>query len=177
MKLKLFFILSSVFFSVQSFSGLLVDPYIGFGSSGVALEVDGAPAFGSDETENVTSFGSRLGYSFLLFSAGIDYEMAKVATENEATITNTSIFVGVDLPILLRAWAEYYVSSDFSASGSDLDFDFKDGYSIGIGFTGLPFVSINLEVQNVNYDFETSGAKGTLKTAGTLLSVSLPLDF
>lgn len=79
--------------------------------------------------------------------------------------------MGLDLPILLRFWGEYFLSSEAE------NLTFKDGYSIGAGFTGLPFVSINLEAQTINYELEQSGFKYDVASAAYLLSVSLPLSF
>jgi hypothetical protein len=175
MKFKLLIAALAVSFSLQSFAGLLIDPYIGMGASKTVIEIEGATGT-TDSTDSITSFGSRLGYSFLLISAGLDYEMAKVSGDNDADITNMSLFVGVDLPILFRFWAEYFVSSSLDIDDSTTDYDFKDGYGLGIGFTGLPFVSLNLEIQTVNYTAEVLSKDVTFSNASTVFSVSLPLD-
>lgn len=173
MKLKLVIALMATCLSVQSFAGLLIDPYLGMGQAKTTsdLATDG-------DSDGFTSFGSRLGYSFILVSAGIDYQMVKSESDgDDVNVTNTSFFVGVDLPILLRAWAEYQISSDYDLDGSNLDVEFKDGYSVGVGFTGLPLVSLNLELAVTNYEID-AGVLGTLdySAASTMFSVSLPLD-
>lgn len=174
MKLRVLLATMVMCLSIQSFAGLLVDPYIGFGQSKVTSDTatDG-------DSDSFTSFGSRLGYSFILLSAGVDYQIIKSESDgDDVDVTNMSIFVGVDLPILLRAWAEYQISSDFDVDGSNVDYEFKDGYSVGVGFTGLPLVSLNVEVGVTNYEFDTNTALGTLDfaTATTMFSVSFPLD-
>lgn len=172
MKQKLMIVLCSVFMSVNAFSGLLIDPYVGVGRATSTISASGFSVTDPDP-ESTTSVGARLGYSFLLLSAGIDYEMV---TAGDDKLTNLSAFVGVDMPILIRAWAEYFVSSKFDVDGG-VDRDFKDGYGIGLGFTGLPFVSLNLEVQNLNYEYDlTSAVKADQAVTATTFSVSLPLD-
>lgn len=172
MKLKLLIMLSSVLISTQVFSGLLIDPYVGVGRAASTLSASGISLTDPDP-ESTTSVGSRLGYSFLLLSAGIDYEMV---TAGDDKLTNISAFVGVDMPILIRAWAEYFVNSQFDVDGG-VDRDFKDGYGIGLGFTGLPFVSLNLEIQNLNYEFDYDATtKVDHSVTATTFSVSLPLD-
>jgi hypothetical protein len=174
MKLKLLIAVLAASFSLSSFAGLLIDPYVGMGTYKTTFDLGNTE---SDDSGSQTSFGSRLGYSFLLLSAGVDYEMSTVSgDDNDLNITNTSLFVGVDLPILFRFWAEYFLSSSFEVDDSNVDYDFKDGYGLGIGFTGLPFVSLNLEIQNVNYEYEVSTVKGDLASAATIFSVSLPID-
>lgn len=171
MKIKLLVLTMTTFFSVQSFAGLLIDPYFGVGQAKSSSDLSTG-----DESNSSTSVGSRLGYSFLLLSAGIDYEMSNSSYDgDDVSATNMSLFVGVDLPILLRGWAEYYMSSSYDIDGVTQDIDFKDGYGIGIGFTGLPFVSLNLEVSTLNYEVDVlSGIDYSV--ASTMLSISLPLD-
>ncbi|MCT4641299.1 MAG: hypothetical protein N4A33_03310 [Bacteriovoracaceae bacterium] len=158
---------------VQStYAGILLDPYIGFGTSKSTL--DAASSNFDEDTQTAKFIGSRVGYSFLLLSAGVDYQ---IMSDDDATQNNLSLFVGVDLPILLRAWAEYHIKSDFNHD--DLyEAEFTDGYGLGVGFTGLPFVSLNLEVQTMNYDAKLTSSTPSfeLQSAAYIVSVSLPLD-
>jgi hypothetical protein len=171
MKLKVLVAIVTTCLSLQSFAGFLVDPYIGFGQIKTTADI----ASVDGEAESYNSVGSRIGYSFILVSAGIDYEMGKYGLgDDDIDVTNMSFFVGVDMPILIRAWAEYQISSDLS--GTDVDINFKDGYSVGVGFTGLPFVSLNLEVGVTNYEMEIGSSTFDFSAANTLFSVSLPLD-
>ena len=150
--------LLTAFISTSATAGFLIDPYIGTGQYKSTADL---PSL--EESETITASGARVGYSFLLFSAGVDYQMASV---DGSDTTNTSIFVGVDMPILVRAWAEVFISSDVEG-----DAEFKDGTSIGLGFTGLPFVSLNVELQNINYEAELLAAKYDVKTAATVFSI------
>lgn len=162
--------------SINAHAGFLIDPYIGTGSIAGTFDAANAAAEGADiddVDESLTAVGSRLGYSFLLVSAGIDYQMMTVDGDNS---TNISAFVGVDLPVLLRFWGEYFISSQVEEEDG-ISVDFADGYGLGVGFTGLPLVSINLEAQYLNYEIESSGAEFDYSTVSYLLSVSLPLDF
>ena len=166
MKLKLLIAVIAASFSLSSFAGLLIDPYIGAGTHKTTFDLNTDV---DDSSDNLSTVGSRVGLSFLLLSAGIDYEMQKVDGD---AVTNMSVFVGVDLPVLLRFWGEYFLSSDVE----DADYEFKNGYAVGVGFTGLPFVSLNLELQNINYELDESPLKGDVAAAATVFSVSLPID-
>lgn len=177
---KLWMMLIILGMSAQASAGLLLDPYVGVSSSASKVEIDGFSALTSDKTSSQTIAGARIGYSFILLSAGLDYQMMSGddADGESSTVTNTSFFVGVDLPILLRFWGKYIFSSEFSGDTADkFDFAFKDGYAVGMGFTGLPFVSVNLEVQALNYDLEFGSVDGTYSIGSTILSLSIPLDF
>lgn len=154
-------------------AGILVDPYVGFGTSKSTL--DATSSNFDEDTQTAKFVGGRLGYSAFLFSAGIDYQ---IMDDDEVDQKNISAFVGFDLPILLRVWAEYFIDSDFE-SDKLTDVEFKDGYSLGAGFTGLPFISINLEVQTMNYDAKIKALgnqQDEVQSAAYILSVSLPLD-
>jgi len=158
--------------TINAQASLLIDPYIGTGLMKTTYDLGSL----DDDSDNLTAVGARVGYQFLLLSAGIDYSKGSGGDFN---FTNTSVFVGVDLPILLRAWAEYFLASSLDSDSSALrnaDFEFKDGVSLGIGFTALPFVSLNLEVQNINYETEVSGVEFDFETAAYIFSVSLPLN-
>lgn len=156
--------------SSQALAGLHLEPYAGIGKAAYKIDVDGFSAVDPDD-DDTSSIGARIGYSFLLLSAGIDYEML-TADDNKAT--NLAAFVGVDFPILVRGWAKFYLSSDFDEA-DDTDVTFKDGYAVGLGFTGLPFVSLNIELQTLNYEVDFGIADGDYSVAHTLFSVSLPL--
>ena len=162
--------LLTAFISTSATAGFLIDPYLGSGQSKTTADLDSI-----EGTDGFSATGARLGYSFLLLSAGVDYQMGSIDGDK---VTSTSVFVGVDMPILIRAWAEVFVSSDLE-NDTSYDLVFKDGTSIGIGFTGLPFVSLNVEVQNINYTMKDLPVLGDvdIKTAQTVFSISLPLDF
>ena len=174
MKLKVLGALLMCSLSLQSFAGLLIDPYIGYGQYRSTADF----AKERSEAAGVTALGSRLGYSFILVSAGLDYQVLETEDvfEEEASITNLSAFVGVDLPILFRFWAEYFFSSNIDSNESGVDYGFKDGYGLGVGFTGLPFVSLNLELENLNYELEVGNTDFDYSVVQTVFSVSLPLD-
>ena len=175
MKMRLLLVLSLVMVANAAKAGFLIDPYIGLGQSKSTLDA----ASDQEETSSSTVLGSRLGYSFILLSGGIDYQImnTKDSNEEDATLNNLSAFVGVDLPILFRFWAEYFLSSNLASDTDGVDFTFKDGYGLGIGFTGLPFVSLNLEIEALNFDAEIGSNEFDYTVASTILSVSMPFDF
>lgn len=170
---RISFVFAILLFSSLTHASLLVDPYVGTGLMKTTYDVNNL----DDDDDNLTAMGARLGYQFILVSAGIDYSQG---TGGDFKFSNTSFFVGVDLPILLRVWGEYFISSSLENDNSNFnntDFEFKDGTSLGVGFTGLPFVSLNLELQNINYEADTALGDFDFTTAAYIFSVSLPLNF
>lgn len=167
---KLFIAAVCAAFTLQAHSGLLIEPYVGYGSIATTTDVPSD----DNETETGAFVGGRLGYSFLLVSAGVDYNTGSAGDYDR---TSTSAFVGVDLPILLRFYGKYTISSDLENSDNDFEYDFKSGYAVGVGFTGLPFVSLNLEAGAEKYEVEIAGTDYDVDAANILATISLPLDF
>lgn len=168
-------------------AGLLVEPYLGYDIGKFSTEISGTEF---EWTTNGPVVGGRLGYTFLTFMAGVDYSITTLDAEiDTAGYTSTlsdfdgnhlGIFAGVELPVLLRAWATYFLSSKLTDNDDD-EYD-GSGFGLGVGFTGLPFVSLNLEYRSMTYDEFTDVSAGTTSTdrdydvSEILFTVSLPLD-
>lgn len=170
---KILFITLTLFISHQAAAGLLIDPYIGYG----AISTDSDVPDDDAETQTGSFIGTRIGYSFVLLSAGLDVSAGSAGNLDR---TNTAVFAGVDLPILFRFWGKYLLSSDLDNNDNDFDdfsYDLKNGYVLGAGFTGLPFVSLNAEYGKTFYEASSGGDDYDFDTESFMLSVSLPLDF
>lgn len=193
---------TSLFFSLSTtlLAGVLLEPYLG-----AAIGFSGESTYSDATTKPEFSFlgvniGGRVGYSFLGFMGGLDYSMAKhnlktdynnISYKDGISRSQLGIFVGYELPILLRVWGTYFVKAELDGDDTakdsgqfiskDTSFDDGSGIALGAGFTGLPFVSINFEYRRFEYDTEfEKGVKDATHTGTTLsellLSVSLPLD-
>ena len=171
----------------QSRASFLIDPYVGYNLAWDTVTQQAGGVSGElDMTRTGAMYGARVGYQFLGLMAGLEYGMGSGMTRElaAATIGGISlpesslnydasymgVFVGYELPIMLRAWATYFfdASWDFDTAGKvDLT-----TIALGVGFTGLPFVSLNAEYRINTYEdadnFETN--------ADILFSVSLPLN-
>lgn len=169
--------------SASASSGVLVEPYLGFRVSG-----DTEQGTNIEGSYNGALYGARLGYQFLGFMGGLDYSLSNYeidydrpsGTSAKTDSSNLGIFVGYDAPLLVRAWATYFLSNKLDFESSTTEYS-GSGYALGAGFTGLPFVSLNLEYRSLSYDeFDTSTTSGRLNpendVSEIILSVSLPLD-
>ncbi len=181
-------LLVTICFMFGANAGFLIEPYTGYRVGSLETTLSGEKY---DYGLKGANIGARVGYTFLTFMAGIDYNIGSVdgdvdqapaGTPNEEYDTaNFGLFAGVQLPILLRGWATYYLNSTYEeADGDELS---GSGFGLGVGFTGLPFVSLNLEYRSLTFD-EYSTSTGTTKLSGDnerdaneiFVSVSLPLD-
>ncbi|MCP4913612.1 MAG: outer membrane beta-barrel protein [Oligoflexia bacterium] len=195
-----------------AWAGIHVEPYLGYGMTKLEQELQGASykvAGTNEEKGSFIEFGGRLGYSMLGLSLGLDYNftpsaysldrelpLPEVTEAYDYTSSNFGVFVGYELPIMFRFYGSYYLSSNlkidsdtYTGDGQDNTGDeFKGkGYNLGVGFTGLPFVSINLEYRSISYDERKnvsggntinypSGNDSEVDANTLLLSVSVPLD-
>lgn len=161
-------------------AALLLEPYLGFRISG---DLDNNTT--DDVSYNGAVYGGRVGYQLLGIMGGIDYSMSSydldfksgsTTTTRGSSSSNLGLFVGYNAPILVRAWATYFLSNKLDFDGpSKLD---GSGYALGAGFTGLPFVSLNVEYRAISYDDSESGKVSPSQDAKEILfSVSLPFTF
>ena len=147
-------------FSSAGHAGILIEPHIGYNVSGStsskSITVSNATATYSDSYHG-PQYGARLGYQFLGVMGGLSYNHASytldevnasVSSSVKSTRNDLGLFVGFNAPVLLRAWIAYSfsVKQNHSASGN---YDKGSATELGLGFTGLPFLSLNLEYKMI----------------------------
>ena len=187
MNLKGLLVATLVVFGVSSAqAGLTIEPFLGTSVSG-ELKSDAPDSLvGSGTDLSSLTYGARLGYGMLGFSGGLEYRMGTGEIDDNGTksdnkTTTLGLYAGYNFPILVRAWVGYSLSHKVTveqSTGGDVDLT-GTNMSVGVGFTGLPFVSINVEYHMVEFDeMEQAGTKTDLtSTDGNLImvTVSAPL--
>jgi hypothetical protein len=193
--IKLFSFLFVFVATSQAHARIMVEPYLGY-ELGSTLKLESGGVDDGGKTTGV-ALGARLAYALpAMVWFGLDYSMVKDATlkgnssVNDAKVDRSNLFfdVGVDLPVLARVWAGYGLmnSSKYKFDGGT-ETTLKNGTTIkmGVGFTALPLVSINVEVFSQDFkDYESGSNSGSVgdvwdthKETGVLLSVSAPFKF
>lgn len=180
--------------TVEAGAAVLVEPHLGYNLKATGDSTRSGTKYEYDYSG--AQYGLRLGGQYLGFMAGLDYTLSNPEIETK-TIAGTNkdemktrelgFFVGYNLPILIRAWGAYYFdvkSEDDSnggatAAGTEYSGSTKE---LGLGFTGLPFVSLNLVYRNVVLDEVKAGAVTTqlngdaeISSHEFVVGVSLPL--
>jgi hypothetical protein len=180
-KSLLFAIITVLTFNQAAQAGLLLEPYLGF-VSGEAKQATTSKYTG-------TSYGARVGYTMLLgFAAGIDYNAMNFTDDsspkNDLTSGDLGVFIAYKFPVLLRTYATYVPSASIDSKSNGTTSTLKAGNSLklGVGFTGLPFINVNLEYISGSYsDIESAGTTVSLNpkftTSAFALSISAPFDF
>lgn len=178
----------SMLISTAAHAGLYLEPYVGYaiGSSEGTVTIESVGVSTVDSDEKVTAFGGKVGYSILGLAFGADYAKLSYDSDDktsdnldtESDETHLGAFVQYTLPILFKVSATYILNAKSKSDESESN---GKGLKIGVGFTGLPFVSINLDLITLNYDdVDVDGvtvSSADVDTKLTMLSVSLPLDF
>ncbi|MFV8249965.1 outer membrane beta-barrel protein [Bdellovibrio bacteriovorus] len=160
-------------FGSVSHADILLEPYLGY-EMGKTTDPDGKM--------DGTQLGVRLAYrSPVMFWVGLDGTLGlsgtfKPDTGSDDDFKRTSVYgvVGLDFPILVRAWLGYGFMNEV-----DLDAGEKlkgKSTKLGVGFTGLPFLSLNVEYLKETFD-EYGSFDSDAQNESVVVSVSLPLEF
>jgi len=187
---KIFTALAGLLLTFNAHSSFLIEPSIGYILSG-DLERRSTKADYSGLT-----YGARLGFDYLGFMGGVEYSLASyeyeyTAPEDEKGTTqdidasHLGVFLGYNLPVMFRVWGTYYFqnTSELGGGSSNGDELSGSGLGLGLGYTGLPFLSLNLEYKKYSYDEYEDISDGTtetlseeFETSEIIFSVSFPIN-
>ena len=169
--------ISLFFISEHSHAGTIIEPYAG-------LNLASTWKTGTDDGDLTgNTIGARLGFSQMGFMAGVDGRRGNLTIESttdaDYTFTQLGAFIGYEAPMMLRFWAEYIFSVEgVDDDNSDNKYLSGTGTLFGVGYSALPFVSINFELSNVTtteFDNGTTKIDYDVDYTTYLLSISLPL--
>lgn len=174
--MKKLLVLITCTFMLGANASFYLDPSIGINFNG---------EFGSNDFDNnPITLGVRAGYSTLGFSFGLDVAQSmNVEVENDGSpdgwdFMEYGLFAGYEFPILVRAYAAYVIGGKAERGNAELSD--TSGFKLGFGYTGLPFVSINLELKDYEFgkyqDSITTNNNANTDFKTVLLSVSLPVS-
>ncbi len=167
--------------SISANASLLIEPHLGYNLSGTGTASNYAFKYTSPE------YGLKLGTQYLGLMAGLDYTASTYTwtrtpgSDDKFNRGELGLFVGYNLPILVRFWGAYYFSntatdqdsSGNTASGTEYKGNTKE---LGIGFTPIPFLSVNVIYRNVNFTTKPAGISiADLSISEFVLGVSCPI--
>ena len=192
----MFFLMMLLLCTAQySHAGLLLEPVLGY-SSGEILDND---EMAKDSLSGL-SYGGRIGYQHSQYQIGFDYLRSSYQVDemDDFSSQEAGIFVAYISPENhVRAYLGYMIYSaiKFSASANVevdgnnvyVDFDAKttkgSGFKVGVGYTGLPYVNINLEYRRSTFsEYEIEALGQSLSTSADwelgvgMISVSAPFE-
>ncbi len=167
-------------FTSESKAALLLEPVVGY-NIGSKFDFES----GENYTGGTgTAFGGRVGYQNFGFQLGLDYlnssiDMDDADIDDNISLTEWAGFIGYEFPVLLRVYAGYIFSAAGSteSNGNDWDLIEGSGTKLGVGFTGLPFIDINVEYRAGSFDnYEINGTKQNKEVnyQSIMLGLSLP---
>lgn len=159
---------ATIAFSSVTSHALLIEPFIGYGMGD----------YEGDDTTGL-EYGGRLGFTLAVVDIGGEFAKGDFDADRDTggdlnlETTDMGLFIAIEFPILLRAYATYFLSSE-AKPGTGTKMEGDGGYRLGVGFTGLPFLSINLEQTLRKWD-EQGSSSISEDMSMTMLSISLPL--
>jgi hypothetical protein len=102
-----------------------------------------------------------------MFTVGAEYAKADSWDKTAAFVA----FKPIVIP--LRVYGRYFIDAGLADSSSEDD----SGYGVGVGFTGLPFISINLDYNKYNNDVTVGSTTTSFDASEIMLTLSLTFDF
>jgi hypothetical protein len=173
-------------FATPTKAEILIEPLVGY-SLGSKVEIEDGENYSG---ASGPSFGGRLGYQKLGFQLGLDYLNSNINMDDDDFKSNVktnewAAFVGFEFPILIRAYAGYI----FSATGESekyndsvlgrqtLKLEGGSGLKVGVGFTLLPFLDINVEMRQGTFTDNKIGSTSfdkDVKYSSYMVGLSLP---
>lgn len=169
-------LLGTLAFTFGANADFLLEPYLGY-------HVGKIKQGSVSDTAKGVSLGGRVGFQTVGFMGGLDYMTGSWTDDHNPnrtlTPTDLGVFVGFNFPVMLRVYGVYNFSTKMKMSGGGVNqtLDGGDGIKLGVGFTGLPFVSVNLEYITQTYK-KADGATMLNQVENNMygLTVSLPLN-
>jgi hypothetical protein len=170
-------------FAEKTQASLLIEPHLAYnlsGSGDAAAEV---------YDYSGPQYGLRLGFQYLGLMSGLDFTKSIYTLETKTLGTSSKadydrnefgVFLGYNLPVLLRVWGAYYFSGEAKnkQSGNKI---LGNSTELGIGFTGIPFLSLNLMYRMINNEKQvingrTSAMAPKQDLNEFVLGLSIPLN-
>ena len=165
---------------------ILIEPHLNYNVSGGSTTTITNTSATQEIKYSGPQYGFKLGAQYLGFMGGFILNQSSYtwrvtntysnspnlnnATDYKFDRTEIGIFGGYNLPILFRGWAAYYFSNTAQNKDTNsLTLNSLAGVKytghtveLGVGYKGLPFVSINFLYRNVSHDqieYPTSNTK------------------
>lgn len=173
-------------FASHANAGLLLEPSLGYESTEMKL---------GSFSEKITGpvFGLRAGYKMpMMLWFALDYTMMTggegkpdQGSNDKVDSSHLYLDVGFDLPVLARVWAGYGIQNKVTLKDDSAtnEVTLESPIKVGVGFTFLPVVSINLEyvmakakegkIGSTTVDYSSLD---TRDYSGLMLSVSAPFN-
>lgn len=150
-KLTLFF----AFLAQVAQAAIVFEPYLG-----VPLGTADLDSASSTSTSGF-GIGGRLYYEKMGFILGTDLKFsAQSSSSPEMSYEQNQLGLmgGLSVPgFPLRLWINFYFLDQMSVSQLDRDY-MGGGYSLGLGFSPLPIVALNLEYKSSTYNKYDKGS-------------------
>ena len=176
------FLVLSAFLSLSfsTYAGLWVEPLVGYKIASVDFNIynAGASLNGDYEYKFVGhQFGLKLGYAAPIgIVIGADGRMGSFESEQESGVfalqngkvdnddTSLGAFIAITAVPFLNFWGTYKFSyeSEETTGANVGDISAGDGYGFGVGFTGIPFLSLNIEMNKITIDETRDVSAGTV---------------
>lgn len=174
-------------------ASFLIEPHLGYNVSGGQSDYTSGGTVAKISYSG-PQYGARLGMQFLGVMGGFDYTHSTytlkttaigLTSQGKQKQDDLGVFVGYNAPMLIRAWIGYYFSTKATATETNADYtsgDWSKGTTteIGVGFTPMPLVSLNISYRMTtlktyqNVGGATLNYNPSVKPTEIVVGVSVP---
>lgn len=136
-------------------AGFHFEPYLGFAVDG---EWDSG---GTKDDVSMTEFGLKMGYQApsgfqvggdIQLGAGTYDGLGVGGADMKAGAAAFGLYLGYQSPMGLRGYAHYLFASALAFDDTDDTAFSGDGFKLGVGYSVLPWLALNLEYHVMKYD-------------------------
>lgn len=151
--------------TLSSRAEMVIEPYAGISLSKTTYR-------GDDDSGSLILYGTRLGWAVIpeTLHLGLDYE---IANSSDVERRHLSAYSALTFPILWKIFVKYGLSSNMQLDEVDDSIEYINGTAFGFGYTGLPYVDLNFEIENS--DYESDGR--SIKWVAFVFTASAPFEF
>jgi hypothetical protein len=176
--MKTFLLSVAIFFSVAATAetNFYIEPYLGY-------HANASFGFPTSVTASGLTYGARAGGDFMSIIFGLDYMTGSWSDngnpKDSITPGNLGLFAGYVFPMFLKVYGTYFFDEKYKFSNSNA----SDNYGgteikLGVGYTALPFITLNLEYAFGKLTKDNGNAMNSDASVSYFgLVVGLPLEF
>ncbi len=183
-----------MFFGVlkKTHADILIEPVIGYsvGEFKTQTDVDFYTESESKDSLHGFTYGGRLGLQILALQFGLDYLGGFLSIDGEKKkINEVGAFIGYKFPTFMRIYAGYVPFANAEGEDYTLGTITSGGYKIGLGFSLLPPLNLNIEWRSIKNLFKHGSSSVAIeKSSNTdptieaeysalMIALSIPITF
>jgi hypothetical protein len=183
----------------KTHADILIEPVIGYSIGEFKTQTEDSFYTESESNDSLhgITYGGRLGLQILALQFGLDFLGGFLSVEGEKKkINELGAFIGYKFPAFMRIYAGYIPFANAEGEDYTVGTITGGGYKIGLGFSLLPPLNLNIEWRSINNllysDYDSTSVEFNLdstsksnltyqsikaKYSAIMIALSIPITF